>query len=424
MNNKELDRKLMHYTNERTQSLDSFYKAGFINKDSDFSFQKTFDTLTQPQSFQTQFKNFFSNYLDAYLRGSAGKLWFPFDMMAPFFDTNVEESYNILTSLFKNEINEEHLFGYDTDYLAFTTEANYSTSRRDYSLYIERENALIHDLILSMVETLSQPTEILTFIEDNFHCFSFPIENYEMLIKALKKKRLPFRSGIYSCSYLVWPQGILEMSCGEDGKLYDSTLYINKEHKSIINSSLQKQAVLHTSNNFSFGELKASFPLNSFNPETRELSSKIAQARTNSNKTSVLIQGEPGTGKTEWAKSYTAEVLSKEGFFTYFMDASTIQKFSPNPNIPKVCIILNEVDNLIKDRGDYDDYNSGVREALLGFFDGSVYNSILPASSSDYEQEVVILLTCNTTLRMDPAFLRKGRVDLIQEFTHKYVPSS
>ncbi len=37
------------------------------------------------------------------------------------------------------------------------------------------------------------------------------------------------------------------------------------------------------------------------------------------------------------------------------------------------------------------------------------------------QQKLVVLMTCNTTERLDPAILRKGRVDLICEFTQCFV---
>jgi ATP-dependent 26S proteasome regulatory subunit len=37
------------------------------------------------------------------------------------------------------------------------------------------------------------------------------------------------------------------------------------------------------------------------------------------------------------------------------------------------------------------------------------------------QQRFVVLMTCNTTERLDPALLRKGRVDLIHEFVHRFV---
>ncbi len=32
-----------------------------------------------------------------------------------------------------------------------------------------------------------------------------------------------------------------------------------------------------------------------------------------------------------------------------------------------------------------------------------------------------VLMTCNTTERLDPAVLRKGRVDFVQELTHRFI---
>ncbi len=37
------------------------------------------------------------------------------------------------------------------------------------------------------------------------------------------------------------------------------------------------------------------------------------------------------------------------------------------------------------------------------------------------QQRLVVLMTCNTTERLDPAMLRKGRVDLMYEFTHLFI---
>ncbi len=37
------------------------------------------------------------------------------------------------------------------------------------------------------------------------------------------------------------------------------------------------------------------------------------------------------------------------------------------------------------------------------------------------EKFLDVLMTCNTTERLDPAVLRKGRVDFVQELTHRFV---
>jgi ATP-dependent 26S proteasome regulatory subunit len=46
---------------------------------------------------------------------------------------------------------------------------------------------------------------------------------------------------------------------------------------------------------------------------------------------------------------------------------------------------------------------------------------VIDESGIQIKQRLVILMTCNTTERLDPAILRKGRVDLMYEFTLRYV---
>jgi SpoVK/Ycf46/Vps4 family AAA+-type ATPase len=60
-------------------------------------------------------------------------------------------------------------------------------------------------------------------------------------------------------------------------------------------------------------------------------------------------------------------------------------------------------------------------ERILSLLDGTLHRSVLDAEYADCEQKLVVLMTCNTTERLDPAVLRKGRVDLVQEFTHRFV---
>jgi ATP-dependent 26S proteasome regulatory subunit len=46
---------------------------------------------------------------------------------------------------------------------------------------------------------------------------------------------------------------------------------------------------------------------------------------------------------------------------------------------------------------------------------------VIDESGIHMRQKLVVLMTANTTDRMDPALLRKGRVDFIHEFTHRFV---
>jgi len=54
---------------------------------------------------------------------------------------------------------------------------------------------------------------------------------------------------------------------------------------------------------------------------------------------------------------------------------------------------------------------------MLSFFDGTLYEAVQPIKLVPTPQ-IVTFLTCNSTSRLDPAFLRKGRVDLCVECNH------
>jgi ATP-dependent 26S proteasome regulatory subunit len=64
---------------------------------------------------------------------------------------------------------------------------------------------------------------------------------------------------------------------------------------------------------------------------------------------------------------------------------------------------------------------SNKTEHILSLLDGTLYRSVVDEMSVQSEQKLIVLMTCNTTERLDPAMLRKGRVDLTCEFTHRFV---
>ena len=57
-------------------------------------------------------------------------------------------------------------------------------------------------------------------------------------------------------------------------------------------------------------------------------------------------------------------------------------------------------------------------EHILSLLDGSLYQSVIDEAGIQAQQKLVVLMTCNTTERLDTAVLRKGRVDLMCEFVH------
>jgi SpoVK/Ycf46/Vps4 family AAA+-type ATPase len=84
-------------------------------------------------------------------------------------------------------------------------------------------------------------------------------------------------------------------------------------------------------------------------------------------------------------------------------------------------LIINEADNLAQDRASEVAQQSMRTEHILSLLDGTLYQSVTDSQHPNLDQHLVILMTCNTTERFDPAVLRKGRVDLIWEFTHQFV---
>jgi len=60
-------------------------------------------------------------------------------------------------------------------------------------------------------------------------------------------------------------------------------------------------------------------------------------------------------------------------------------------------------------------------EHILSLLDGTLYQSVIDDTGIKAQQQLVVLMTCNTTERFDPAMLRKGRVELTYEFVHRFV---
>jgi ATP-dependent 26S proteasome regulatory subunit len=58
---------------------------------------------------------------------------------------------------------------------------------------------------------------------------------------------------------------------------------------------------------------------------------------------------------------------------------------------------------------------------LDGTLNQYVIKEVIDEDSIQFQQKLVVLMTCNRTERLDSAMLRKGRVDFIGEFTHKFV---
>jgi ATP-dependent 26S proteasome regulatory subunit len=60
-------------------------------------------------------------------------------------------------------------------------------------------------------------------------------------------------------------------------------------------------------------------------------------------------------------------------------------------------------------------------EHILCLLDRTLYQSVIDEAAIQSQQKLFVVMTCNTTEILEPAVLRKGRVDLMCEFVHQFV---
>ncbi|MEO0687659.1 MAG: AAA family ATPase, partial [Cyanobacteria bacterium J06649_11] len=189
----------------------------------------------------------------------------------------------------------------------------------------------------------------------------------------------------------------------------------------LINKATYDLAVMLSGYQSRVGKVNTQFAINSFPKDIQDFSDSVQQAVLNQNQLAVLVHGEPGTGKTVWTQALAREVLVPLGYVIFILDHDAISNFVPPSYLERICIIINEADNLAQDRASEVAQYSNKTEHILSLFDGTLYQSVIEESGFQINQRLVILMTCNTTERLDKAMLRKGRIDLMYEFTHKYV---
>lgn len=101
------------------------------------------------------------------------------------------------------------------------------------------------------------------------------------------------------------------------------------------------------------------------------------------------------------------------------------KSFVPPSYLERICIIINEADNNAQDRSTASAQGSNKTEHIVSWLDGTLYQyiikEVIDEDGIQFQQKLVVLMTCNRTERLDTAMLRQGRVDFISVFTHKFV---
>jgi hypothetical protein len=193
-----------------------------------------------------------------------------------------------------------------------------------------------------------------------------------------------------------------------------------KDIAPLVSKATYNLAVMLSGYQSRVGQVKSQFPIHSFPANIQSFTDAVQQAIFEQEQLAVLVNGEPGTGKTAWTQAVAKEILVPLGYVIFILDHDAVENFVPPSYLERVCLIINEADNLAQNRASLPAQHNSKTEHILSLLDGTLHQSIVDAETQA-RQKLVVLMTCNTTERLDPAILRKGRVDLMCEFTHQFV---
>ena len=270
-------------------------------------------------------------------------------------------------------------------------------------------NRLQEIAILRVLQLLGRP-QIITqyYLERDFY---YPVE------KFVSWERLDVINTVsaYWPKYDIW----LQVEAYDRGRRQYTLM--SKDISPLINKATFDLAVMLSGYQSRVGKVHSQFPIRTFPADIQNFTDTVQQAILNQNQLAVVVHGEPGTGKTAWTQAVAKEILVPLGYVIFILDHDAIANFVPPNYLERICIIINEADNLAQNRASEVAQYNNKTEHILSLLDGTLYQSVIDESGIQIKQRLVVLMTCNTTERLDPAMLRKGRVDLMYEFAQRFV---
>ncbi len=270
-------------------------------------------------------------------------------------------------------------------------------------------NRLQEITILRVLQLLERP-DIITqyYLERDFY---FPVD------KFVNWERLDVVNTVYAywSKYDIW----LQIDPYDRGRRQYTLMA--KNITPLINKATFDLAVMLSGYQSRVGKVHSQFPIRTFPTDIQNFTDSVQQAVLNQNQLAVVVHGEPGTGKTAWTQAVAKEILVPLGYVIFILDHDAIANFVPPTYLERICIVINEADNLAQNRASEVAQYNNKTEHVLSLLDGTLYQSVIDDSGIQIKQRLVVLMTCNTTERLDPAMLRKGRVDLMYEFMQRFV---
>jgi ATP-dependent Zn protease len=270
-------------------------------------------------------------------------------------------------------------------------------------------NRLQEITVLRVLGVLGNPDIITQYHSERD--FYFPIDRF------VSWERLDVINTVYAywAKHDVW----LQIDPYDRGRRQYSLMA--KNLAPLINKATYDLAVMLSGYQSRVGKVHSQFPIRTFPADIQNFTDAVQQAILNQNQLAVVVHGKPGTGKTVWTQAVAKEILVPLGYVIFILDHDAIANFVPPTYIERICIVINEADNLAQDRASEVAQYNNKTEHILSLLDGTLYQSVIDESGIQMQQRLVVLMTCNTTERLDPAMLRKGRVDLMYEFTQLFI---
>jgi hypothetical protein len=276
-------------------------------------------------------------------------------------------------------------------------------------------NRLREITVCKVLDLLGPPDLITQYYQDRH--FYYPIERFSTW------NRIETLGTVYA--YWKKPEVWLQIDplgrIQNTGRNQFQYTLIAHDLRSLVNKATYNLAVMLSGYQSRVGQVNSEFPIRSFPGEIQAFTDRVQEAVFNQHQLAVLVHGKPGTGKTVWTQAVAKEILVPLGYVIFILDHDAVENLVPPTYLEKICIIINEADNLAQDRGSDAAQRSNKTEHILSLLDGTLYQSVLDPDGIKAEQKLVFLMTCNTTERLDPAMLRKGRIDLMHEFTTQFV---
>jgi hypothetical protein len=270
-------------------------------------------------------------------------------------------------------------------------------------------NRLQEITVFKVLDLLGNP-ELITqyYMERHFYFPKTRFVNWERL-------------DIIGTAFAYWSQHQVWLQIDNLGKGRRRYTLIAQDIAPLVNKATYNLAVMLSGYQSRVGQVQSQFPIRTFPADIQSFTDTVQQAILDQNQLAVLVSGEPGTGKTAWAQAVAKEILMPLGFVIFILDHDAVENFVPPSYLERICIIINEADNLAQNRASAVAQHSNKTEHILSLLDGTLYQSVIDENGIRALQKLVVLMTCNTTDRLDPAVLRKGRIDFTYEFKHRFV---